>query len=174
MCFSWRKGAFDSLTSLRLSEMQAKGAWMVGFHAWSGTELRSWCVSIVVQLPETSRHFFDTVAANVAICSTELRSVTPCLWRTHSENAILEDSTQLYKQLSTVAWFALGRELEGSRQARHTDQKLKRWIIVWEMTWTLCVLSTWLGIIIKTRCWWQQEIVAQVIQVVRKLWCTFW
>ena len=58
MCFSWRKGAFDSLTSLRLSEMQAKGAWMVGFHAWSGTELRSWCVSIVVQLPETSRHFF--------------------------------------------------------------------------------------------------------------------
>jgi len=79
----------------------------------------------VTQSPDTSRHCCGTVADTVAICPPELKSVAP-----GPRIAILEDSTQLYKQLSTVAWFTLGREPAGSRQgahgARRTDQKLKR------------------------------------------------
>ena len=70
------KGAFDSFTSLRLREMQVKGAWMVGFHAWSGTVAEFLFVLDFVEENAYINSHCDTIAGHIkALLLTLLQSV---------------------------------------------------------------------------------------------------
>lgn len=134
------KGAFDSFTGLRLREMQVKGAWMVGFHAWSGTVAEFLFVLDFVEENAYINSHCDTIAGHIKAllrhccwhcCNLSYRIEICCTW---SENC---NSGGQYAALQAAVHGGVvytgqgaGREPAGSPWCKTHRSEIEK--IVWE------------------------------------------